>query len=945
VLQIVTRKLANNLWMVLCLLLGSILAVGMVCSIPIYSDGILQRMLTKDLEQAQQTTAIYPGYIAFENYVYNVDVGDTTQFRATMVQKINDMASKMPNKPLLSSEYIGISNLYHEIAYEQKSVKYSFGLGGQTGFQDHITIVKGRMFQANAADGVIEVIANAAALSASGMVMDREYELHSYRQKDDAPALMKVKIVGLYETKGTQDVYWYQRIYNYNTTLMMDMDQLAQISNTVPEMPLYVQKVYAAFDYHQFSIKTVRALENVCKEGVDYSIGFPRTTKFTSTFQNVIQGYAKRSAELKLTLQVMIVPILLMLIFYIFMVSQLKVRNETSVISVLESRGAGKSQIMLLYLLESFVLGIITLAVGPPLGYYMVRIIGSANGFLEFVNRKALTVSLDSQAMMYGLVAVCLIIVTTLLPVLQWSGVSIVQQKQKKSRLGKAPFWQRFFLDIVLIGISLYSLNRLKAQLNLQKSLGLAGTESNLDFLLFLASTLFILGSGLLLLRLHPLILRLLAFIGRRFWSPVLYLSFHQIGRSSGQSQFLMIFLILALSIGLFNANAARTINRNMEDNINCGTGADIRLREYWQPLDKNGTPIVQSDTSTAEPQEEFFYEPDFARFSAIDGVAHAARVYQTNDVKVTYNRQTVATSLMAIDPYDFAQTAWNRSNMNRYTMNEYMNVMTKQPRAVILSSNMRDKLGLQVGDTIIFRLYESDNVEGVIVAFIDTWPGYQSLSYDKDGKVVEKTLVIASLQNVLANSPVKPYQVWLKKADGVSDKDLYSAIETTRIKIQWIQSAGQQIITARNDPQLQGTNGALTLGFIVSMLICAVGFLIYWILSVQGRTLQFGILRAIGLGKGSIISLLISEQVLISGAAILFGVILGNLTSWLYVPLFQLVYSSTGQYVPFRVISEASDAAKIYVVLGCLLAACLLLLIRLILVIRVDQAVKLGEE
>ena len=49
-IQLVLRKIISNSWKVLCLLLGSILVVGMICSIPIYSNGILQRLLTKDLE-------------------------------------------------------------------------------------------------------------------------------------------------------------------------------------------------------------------------------------------------------------------------------------------------------------------------------------------------------------------------------------------------------------------------------------------------------------------------------------------------------------------------------------------------------------------------------------------------------------------------------------------------------------------------------------------------------------------------------------------------------------------------------------------------------------------------------------------------------------------------------------------------------------------------------
>jgi putative ABC transport system permease protein len=157
--------------------------------------------------------------------------------------------------------------------------------------------------------------------------------------------------------------------------------------------------------------------------------------------------------------------------------------------------------------------------------------------------------------------------------------------------------------------------------------------------------------------------------------------------------------------------------------------------------------------------------------------------------------------------------------------------------------------------------------------------------------------------------------------------------------------SATQQIVTAKNDPKLQGTNGALTLGFIVSMLICAAGFLIYWVMSVQGRVLQFGIFRAMGLSKFAVIGMLISEQILVSAVAVLAGVLIGNLGSILFVPLFQLVYSSADQPIPFRIISEQSDSTKIFLVLGILLLICFAVLTRLILRIKIDQAVKLGEE
>ena len=43
-----------------------------------------------------------------------------------------------------------------------------------------------------------------------------------------------------------------------------------------------------------------------------------------------------------------------------------------------------------------------------------------------------------------------------------------------------------------------------------------------------------------------------------------------------------MIFLILTMAMGIFSAQAARTINANAEEKIRYATGADIVFQEKW---------------------------------------------------------------------------------------------------------------------------------------------------------------------------------------------------------------------------------------------------------------------------------------------------------------------------------------------------------------------------
>ena len=128
-------------------------------------------------------------------------------------------------------------------------------------------------------------------------------------------------------------------------------------------------------------------------------------------------------------------------------------------------------------------------------------------------------------------------------------------------------------------------------------------------------------------------------------------------------------------------------------------------------------------------------------------------------------------------------------------------------------------------------------------------------------------------------------------------------------------------------------------------MAITLIGFLIYWIFNIRGRTLQFGILRAMGLSKRQLIGMILWEQLLISGVAILAGILIGSLAANLFVPLLQMIYTPAEQVPPFKVVAYFSDYLRLFVVLLIMLVAGSAVLARIISRIKMDQALKLGED
>jgi len=304
---------------------------------------------------------------------------------------------------------------------------------------------------------------------------------------------------------------------------------------------------------------------------------------------------------------------------------------------------------------------------------------------------------------------------------------------------------------------------------------------------------------------------------------------------------------------------------------------------------------------------------------------------------------KSTSAEFMAVVPHEFARTAWFRDDLLPHSWYAYLSLLASSPKAMLVSRSVQEQYDLNQGDSILVSWAGQGSIEGFVYAFIDYWPSInpRQSSISRAGH----QFVVGNYALVEAKMATEPYDVWLHKTRNATSREIFASIEDQEIDIVSIADADQEIIKQKNDPMLQGTNGVLTLGFLVSMAISIAGFIIYWILTLKGRTLQFGIIRAMGLEKGKVSKMLIWEHLLISGTAIILGIAIGRISAWLFVPLIQLVYASAEQVPPFRIIVEPQDFLQIYVI-GLLMIVIGIALFRFIIAkLNVHQALKLGEE
>ena len=318
------------------------------------------------------------------------------------------------------------------------------------------------------------------------------------------------------------------------------------------------------------------------------------------------------------------------------------------------------------------------------------------------------------------------------------------------------------------------------------------------------------------------------------------------------------------------------------------------------------------------------------------------------NDLSISVDGGNIYNAmLMGIHTKEFGETAWFKENLLPYHYHEYLNAISQNASAILVSSNFRDLYGYEVGDILYYTSKEYGSSHGVIYGFVDYWPTYAPVTVTKgsDGiyKETDNFLVVAHLSHLQSAWGVTPYQVWIDAES--STQFIYDHATQTETKYPLFRDSTAQLISLKNDPVFQGTNGILTIGFVCILLLCSIGFLIYWILSIQSRTLQFGIFRAMGMSVREIFSMLICEQVFITGVSLGAGVLVGILTSKLFIPLVQIAYSSADQVIPIEIVSRGSDYVRLFAVIGAIILICMGVLIALISKIKISQALKLGED
>ncbi len=931
--SLIIQKLLHKKWMVICLLIGYILLISVAICHPMYRTSSFQRMLTDEFKAYEEKYSKWPTVFSVNYRKAGKNTGLSVSTLENFIAEANEVFDvELKEKAL----YYTMNEIKVEpLVMRDENVGRAIKISTMTNLEDHIIMVSGRMPQEGIVDdGFIEVIVSTTAEQVQDLMLDEEYTSTTY--SDINGDKFKIRVVGIFKKADTTDPYWSDSSLTLNKDGFVSEQTFRDLFMDGED-----KQKYYSFNLNWYNIWDYSSIK---PQDVKHLIAATASVKETQTLGKLVQAnnyekllgnYSNKAKKVEATLLILQVPALLLLCAFLYMISGQMLSMEQNEISLMKSRGAKRGQIIGLYFMQSLLLGIVSLVAALPLGRMMCSILGSASDFLEFSSTRELEVTYSKDIIVYAAGALLAGVLMTVIPVISYSKVGIVNLKQGKHKR-KRSLWKVMCLDIMCLAVSMYGFYNFNHNSASVSAAVLTG--DSLDPLIYFSSSLFILGAGLLLLRIQPWLVKLIYMLTKRSMRPAPYASFLETIRSGGKQEFIMIFMIMTVALGIFNASVARTIVSNAENNTEYIYGADIVLKESWAD---NGT-LVQMD-----PEIEFkYYEPDYNKYSTIDGVEATAKVLRNQNTSFG-GVKNASGVLMGVNPADFAKVTDLDDSLNMFDFYDYLNVLAAVDNGALASMNMMTKLGLKIGDTISFSESHYGRTTVKIMGFFDYWPSYEPETYllNRDGSLgkLDQYMVVTNLSYLQNEWDVTPYEVWVKTSDTTP---FYEFIDSrNNLKFSKFKDLGLIKEDIRTDTLFQGTNGILTMSFIIVLLLCAVGYLIYWIMSIRSRELLFGVLRAMGMRKGEITGMLVIEQIFCGLYSIVAGAFVGILSAKLFVPLVQGAYAADNQVLPLAITTSTNDLLRLFAVILGVMILCLAVIGRIVSHMNISDALKLGED
>ena len=963
ILTVAAKRLLAQRGLALATLLGLVAAVALTTSIPLYAEAVYYRVLSEGLfseTPRYRGEAVRPPVALLFRYVGSFS--GPLQWEALQPldayfghDLYRDLrlppASDAPAVRMFNSGLFGIYYASDVEAVTTKPPLFDMSLAAISDMERHITLVEGR-YPASTPSSLAEASELGVEALLSRDFADRmgvqagetylAYDRRAQRKFKADPALFRLHVAGVWEPVDERAEFWeYTQIPPENLIFITE-ESFAQEIGPALEDEIYQAMWYLPMDASDIFVSDVEPLLGRMRDLSRRVARFVPNTTLDISPEAALSSYREAANRLTVLLLAFSIPLITLVLAFVILVVTLVTERQRSHVAMLRSRGATTSQVAGVSALEGLLLGVLALAIALPISLLLAYTIGQTRSFLDFTLATDLRVGLTWASVRYGVIVAVLSLVALVVPVLGIARFTIVTYKQERARALRPPWWQRFWLDVLLLIPAGYGTYVLNLQGSLLPNAADIPTDPFQDPLLFLVPALSVCALALFMLRLLPFVMRFLAWLASYARSVGLLIAARQLARAPGFYAAPLGLLVVTLSLSTYTASLAATLDTHLHDQQYYKVGADASL------IDVGDDPQAVRDAASEAASGTAWNFVPVSEYTRLPGVTDATRVGRY-DALIQVGSSFRPGVYLGVDRVDLSRVAYWRSDFAPEPLGALMNRLAARQDGVLLPRAFMQANLIEVGDRInvvVKAFGQSATVPMIVVGGFDLFPTwYPADATSGDGTSGDGAACIGNLDYLFDQAMAQmPYRVWLKTAPGVDYDRLADQAFEVSLGAQGMLAARPRILREQSRPERQGLLGLLSVGFGAAALLTALGFMLYALFSFRRRQVELGVMRAMGTSAVQMAVYVICELgflLLVGGAA---GTALGVLASHVYIPTLQIGAEATARVPPFVVEIAWRALLRVYALFGLLYLVALVVLVRSLLRMRLFDAIKLGE-
>jgi putative ABC transport system permease protein len=945
---VVFKRLRHNLGLSISAILGVVAVLSMVVGVPIFSYSISSEVLRQQLvEKALNTRRGL-----FSLHMYFVSSSDTEPITLENVKSIQqylfDATPRLLSLPtqriLTEAQTTSILWFPEQVRGMQKPEESWISMTFVThdDLQQKAEIVEGAWpTQAVSAEGTIQVAVLETTADTYFMnVGDRFY---------NGP--LQIEIAGIWRPLSLDSLQWYDLPRTaYANAFWVPAEVFTDVLPKYLERPIFYASWYVMMDETTLRFdRAIQYAQGMIRMSGELSRLAPGLTIDYSPME-ALQAYLDRSQRLTNLFYAIGGPMVVLALLFIGLTATIAVQQYEQETATMRGRGTSWWQIVSLNLIESLILIVIAIPISVITGWLAAYLMSQTLSFLQFSNRGTLPFTLQGVNLNWILLAAGFVILSRFAPTFGISRTTIIRVKQEQSRSIKKPLWQRLYLDFFLLLPGLYAYLTLSGlaeptQFILEAYETASSDEPYRDPLLFIAPALFAMAVCMIALRVLPLVFRIISALVDRLPGVWPFLAMQQIARRPQDHSSALLLIMMSLSLSIYSASSAKTLDKWMHDTIYYQYGADLVVHEYILEGGDTagGVPGVSTGASTISDLDlnvaAFLSLEDHLKLPNVEGATRVGKYIGT----YSFGVGEAPCVFMGIDRLDFPGVAFYREDFSDQSLGGLMNALGGELYSVLVPRSLAEEKDFQIGDRLLMSanvLDQSYEREMVITGIYDYFPTvYPS----------NRPTFIINLEALFDNpDSVIGYDVWLNLEEDTDTEFLLSQIsrmmgsDDAVVKVPG--NSLEEFQKTMAEPERIGVFGVLNVGFIATGLMPGIGFVLYSYASLRRRFIQLGILQAIGLSVAQLIGYLVLEQFMLMGLAIVFGASIGLLASSLFLPFLQVGSSPFSVVPPFDVLIGWAESGWLSIGFGLVLVLTIIGTVFYLARIKVFQAVKMGE-